>query len=702
MKTLPIFVALHPVPCEGKTPSEDNDSLSNHLRDSLRMSGFEDKASSNDILRFRFERLISALVAVHESLDSFRNNSSTSINENHTLPVKFIFHYIGHSNDPLPAFCESGSTIWSSLQNEKLHVSRALKLKWPDLQEIKKPIHCHFELEDEGLYRAEYTQKPDFNTERLFKYRHLLLNGAERECYYCGLCSHKPAKCPSKMLTMETQGIQSLGYMSFQQINDAFVKVFQNPDVVHKKLSAGIKPKQLKSDKELLVYTSFFDLFRVFQPRFLYKIAFTKVQKWLDLTSNEAQKLVLDDSNLNLAIDCLRVGQYEKAEKKFLAATGHQEEKLFYAYVGLALVALEKGRVQDMGHFLDTACSNATKEKEKIYIYLLLARYFKITGNLWKAQNNLVSALKIKHDLVEANYLNALIEVASGFSEKAMRDLRATLSGPREFFMVLMLDPQLLPFHGFIDEILQAKQEVMRKEADEQIALARNAAETTILWLGKDDKHEKDLNTTIEGIQKQYDISNYYDIIDVINKGKELIVLCNEIKETCLDEITNKTKILGKGLNAIVSFWNSYPHKIFFKKNLTQINAIKEKFNRLKSLIKSKKSESYQQGLALIIEIEKINTELQKSLYKMKTVAVFIRNLKIYGRKLVICEAIFLIILLPLGLAFFPDSAYATNSAIQRKVFLITGLLIGPITALSLSFRELNKKKTSPTAAKKR
>nr|MBF0220865.1 hypothetical protein [Desulfobulbaceae bacterium] len=698
MKTLPIFVALHPTPGEGETPSEEHNSLASHLRDSLRMSGFEDKASNNDILRFRFERLISALVAVHESLDSFRNNSTTSKNEKQTLPVKFIFHYISHRADPLPAYCESGSTLWSSLQNEKLHVSRALKLKWPELQEIKKPLHCRFELEDEGLYRAEYTQKPDFHTERLFKYRHLLLNGSEQECYYCGLSNHKPSKCPSKMLTMESQGIQNLGYISFQQINDAFVKVFQNPDAVHKKLSAGIKPNQLKNDHELLVYTSFFDLFRVFQPRFLYKITFTKAQKWQDLISNEAQRLVLDDSNLNLAIDCLRVGQYEKGEKKFLAATGHQEEKLFYAYVGLALVALEKGRIQDMGHFLDTACSNATKEKEKVYIYLLLARYFKITGNLWKAQNNLASALKIKHDLIEANYLNALIEVASGFSEKAMGELRTTLNGPREFFMILMLDPQLLPFHGFIDEILQAKQEIMRKEADEQMVLARTTAEATTLWLGKGDQNEKGLNKRLEALQQQHNVSNYYDIIDVINKSKDLIVLCNEIKETCLDEIANKTKRLGKALNKVISFWNLFPHKRFFKKTLGQISAIKEKISLVQKLIKSKKSESYQQGLAHIVEIEKINGDLQKSLHTMKKVAVFMDNFKIFGRKLVLFEVIFLLVLLPLGLALFPESSFATNSAIQRKIFLITGCLIGPITALSLAFSEISKRNIGQTS----
>jgi len=696
MKTLPIFVALHPSLTDGEALlGKHYSDFVNHLRNALRMSGFEDKASSAELLRFRFERLISALVAVHEALDTFRN-SFLKNQKPFTLPVKFIFHYIEHKNSPLPAFCETGSPLWSSLQNEKLYVDRALKLKWPDLQEINKEIRCRFELEDEGVYLAVFAQKPKFSSERLFMYRHLLLNGTQGECYYCGMRSHLPAKCPSKMLTMDTQGIQHLGYLSFQQINDIFVKVFQNPGSVQSKLAAGITPSQLKSDHELLVYTAFFDLSRVFQPRFLHKIAFAKMNKWVDVTSNSTTKLILDDSNLNFGLDCLRVGKYDEAEEKFLAATGHQQPKVFYAYVGLALLALEKGRLQDMGHFLDTACSNASKEKEKVYIYLLLARYFKLTGNLWKAQNSLASLFKIAHTLVEANYLNALIEISSGFSEKAMDELRTTLHGPREYFMVLMLEPQLLPFHGFIDEILQAKREVINKGAREQLALARSAADDTLLWLEKDDAREKELTKTITDIQQQYDSSNLYDMFDVIENSRELCARCKEITENCLDEVTNKTKLLNRGFNKFVSFWNLFPYKSFFSKIPTQTNALKKQLFSLQTLAKKRTPEDYKRALALLVETENRMNDLQKSTITMKRVALMIGYLKTYVRKLILTESILLLVLLPLGLVLLPNSLYTVNASAKHNIFLITGLIFAPTIALALAVRELFRRTTPP------
>ena len=45
-----------------------------HLQDALRKSGFEDKASSPDLLIFRFERLVAALITVYEALDTFRSD----------------------------------------------------------------------------------------------------------------------------------------------------------------------------------------------------------------------------------------------------------------------------------------------------------------------------------------------------------------------------------------------------------------------------------------------------------------------------------------------------------------------------------------------------------------------------------------------------------------------------------------------------
>ena len=481
-----ILVALRPSGGQNNNLLGGNSAIfTKHVRETMRTSGFEDKASSTGLFIFRFERLISALISIHEALETFRAEYLKQ-SEEQTLPIKFIFHYIENKGELMPTFCDQGSTAWDHIKKEQLYVSRTLKLQWPELVADNIDLRCTFHLEEEGLYRTDFLQQPEFNSVRLFQYRHLPLRGRQQECFYCGMQNHGPGSCPSKFLDIDIMAIKDLGYLSFPEINKVFREVFLNTEGVRNKLAAGVKQGQLRKDHELLVYISYLDINRIFQTRFLQKITFSKYAKWDAFYASD--KVVQDDANLHIGLDCLRVGKYDQAEKKFLAGTGHQEEKLFYAYVGLAFVALERGRMRDMGHFLDTAYSNATNEKEKIYINLLLCRYFRLFGDMWKAQQTVKTLQSLKHNLFVARYFNALIEVSGGFSEQAMTELRSMLSGPQEYFMVLMLDPQLLPFHGFIDEILQTKLEMLGKEANQQLAEARAEAEELSIWLGLEDK----------------------------------------------------------------------------------------------------------------------------------------------------------------------------------------------------------------------
>lgn len=685
-----ILVALYPVATKG---DEEEGATLGSFKEALRLamgqSGVEDKTSSEEVLVYRFERLSYAMTTLYESFEAFRKDGFNGA-EGAPLPLKVILHYIESKADAKPAFCHAEASEWGAIQCEFFYVTRGLKLHWHQLLGEKKEIPCNFNLEDCGLYRVEFRRRPDFTTIKLFNYRHLIAQGTQKVCFYCGRRDHEPKKCPSKLLNMDSRGLHMLGYYSFKKINELSPKVFSSTHDLSSKLLAGTNKSQLKKDPELFLFVAYLDVFFLFQLRFLIKAAFSPYAKWEAVLASE--KIQVDDSNLNMALDCLRVGKYDEAEKKLMAATDHQQDNMFYGYIGLAFLALERNRLQDMGHYLDTALSNAKGEKEKIYINLLLCRYFRLMGDLWKAQYALKALMKVSSDLPEARYMRVTIELASGFSEKSLADLRSILNVTREYFMIIMLDPQLLPQQGFIDEMLQSRLDSVAKDAMEQISLARSDVADMQLWLEEGDSSLKSLVDSLAMLESQCKTKHYYDLVDIWENSRELCGECKEIRERCLDELQEKKDKRGKRYNDFVLYWRSYPYKNVFKGVSFILAEIGPKLTDVDRYVKIGTAESYGLGSKLYGEIEEAMQGLEKTFQKMESFVELCDKIKLFGRKLLIIEGVCLLltILQPLLSTFLPESNIG-ESLLQTRDYLVIFLAVAPIIAFTLTLIELSK-----------
>jgi len=132
-------------------------------------------------------------------------------------------------------------------------------------------------------------------------------------CFYCGMQNHRPGQCPSKLLSMEHNGLDSVGYLSFEQIRKAYEKAFSNPAAMVAVVAAGVDPQQIRKNPGLMAFVGFFDINRVYQIRFLWNLAFSRYSKWQ--SAFKAQPVQADNKNLQLGLDCLRVGKYGQAEE---------------------------------------------------------------------------------------------------------------------------------------------------------------------------------------------------------------------------------------------------------------------------------------------------------------------------------------------------------------------------------------------------
>jgi hypothetical protein len=401
-----------------------------------------------------------------------------------------------------------------------------------------------------------------------------------------------------------------------------------------------------------------------------------------------------------MGLDCLRVGQYAQAQEFFNAESVRREGKQFHAVIGQAFLALETGRVQDMGRFLDRAHSLASLEKDRIYNGLLLSRYYELLGDIWKTKDVVKSILNIKPDCEEAQYRMIQLEVKDGYNEMAFKQLQALAVDRKDFFIMALMDPLLLPVHGFIEEVLTSKIQVVAKNANEKLVEAISECNELRSWF--DEGNEKmDANfKMLANLEKQYKRKSYFDILDVITRGQNLIYSCKQLRDESLDALDEKIDELAVGYEKHLSFWNNYEYSFLFNKFQAGLGGIKQELLRARRLIKNASGEGYRKALELVAAAGKDVEKLNKKINRMLWVKMVLDGVKLFGKKLLIAEAIlvvFAVLLFPVLSAVLPGTPAAglvkflKDSYFQKQTILVVVLLLAPFVAFSLTIWDLRE-----------
>ena len=689
---LPILVAVRPITYHGERQLGNKwTHLVHSLRALLQKKSVEESESSEGLMLFSFNHPYSAYSSVFQSLETVKREQGWKDSQG-TVPVQIVFH-LSSKSDPGTAVRELSSNLWNFLQQEKPYVTRALKVQWDQFMAGKDLPEHSFENEGEGVFRLVFTSTAALiKSEELFPCRDLPLRGKTEECFYCGMNSHAPAVCPSKFLTMDMRGLADVGYVPFPLLVESFKKVFANQKSVVNLLAAGVDPAKIRKNVALLVYVAYFDIFKVFQPRFLWNLTFSSFAKWG--AAEKSESLKINNRHMQFGLDYLRVGKYAQAEEAFSAERLNREGKPFYAAIGQAFVALEKGRVHDMGGFLDRAQSLASLEKERIYNGLLLTRYYNLIGDYWKAKETVTFTLKNKLDCSEVLYYQIQLEAATDFNESMFKQLQMLVLEQKNFFMAAMMDPRLLPVHGFVEEMLSAKVHTVTQKAKENMARAKIECDELLHWFDED--HEKmQLNvTTLANLEKQFQRKSYYDLLNVAAKAKALIHAARQLREESLDVLKEKIDAHRILYEKYQKFWNAYSYKPFFKKFQTTLAEVPKIVNLMRKLIKESSGKEYRDAVVLEEKLEKNLEGLKQTLGRMLWIKTAMEAVKRFGKYLIYSELVLagvgigLIFLLSMAL---PDSSgaglfkFISDPWFQKQAMFIITLLIAPLVALSLT-----------------
>ncbi|MEA2084288.1 MAG: hypothetical protein U9O82_08625 [Thermodesulfobacteriota bacterium] len=696
-KNLSILVAVRALSHKGKRLIGDSWlKFLYGLRTYLQHTGAEDKESSDELLLFTYTHPYNAFSSLFESLEKIKSelNWKESLGP---VPIQIIFH-LEEPGEISSRIREISSDIWDMLQMEFPYVSRPLKNRWDQLMAEKKLPPHFFESEGEGFFRLEIKDKSSIRRENLFPCRDLVLRGGKAECFYCGMTNHEPQSCPGKFLTMEMNGLDDAGYLPFDTLTRVFRQIFSDPARIRKILSSGVSPSQIRKDPALQVFIAYFDLFRIYQPRFLWHMAFTTYSGWDAVFRTD--KMNIDSRTLHMGLDCLRVGQYVQAEKFFKKELNKNGGKKFYAAIGQAFSSLELGRERDFQNFLEKAKNMADSDQKQTYINLLLSRFYDLSGSLWRGSESVGEILNKHPGCFEANYRKIQINVKEGHGENMFNSLQSLTLDNREYFMIALMDPMLMQIHGMTEDMLSARFDGLKGNAGENLAIARSACDELKLWVGKTDRSVQANFQTLANLVKQYDRKSYYDIHDVAEKSKALTFACQRIMNEKIQELKEKVDSVISRWVKYDNYWKAYPFKSMFKPFINGLIGARKKLTHARDLVGTNKPESCERAEGLLdVAIHELD-EIKPIYFRMARVLMFLKGARIFVSKLIITEVVLGLIGITL---FFVLNRFLTATVpgeivkllsdpwFQKQSLFFGTLFIAPLVALGLTVRGLNK-----------
>ncbi len=668
------------------------------LRDELRRHGAEHKLSTDALLIFTFTGHYSAFSALLSSFEATKQAHHWPAASGPT-PIQFIIDLLPEDT-PLTAASLPDKKIWDEIQHESIYIGPALVRIWQEFStQTKFPSHQLLN-SSSGYTKITFKDHDLGKQEPLLAYRNLPVAQSGKECFYCGMTTHQPAHCPSKMLGMDSWGLGEVGYLTFEELNTIYKKVFPEKKSVIARLAEGVKTVSLRKDKELLVFVAFFDLSAIFQLRFLWNYAFSSYSKWSTIFKTD--KVKIDNRNLHMGLDCLRVGQYEQAEELLQSELKRQDGHRFAANIALALLSLECNRTSDVGLYLETARNLTKTAAEAIYINLLLSRHFELLKDFWNAKESVTNALKEDYDCLDVQYRRIQLSLReSRVNDKEFKQLRSLVLGQKDIFIKSLIDPSFTPIQGILDETLLNQYKTIAQDAEHNLNSAISEVKQLSMWLDKKDKRNIANKKSIAELQKQLEEKSYFHLLDVSEKANGIFFECRRLRKAQADQLELELDRHNRQLETYHTFWKRYPYKRFHQGfPLILIPALNSCRKAIK-LLKENSSSTTKEAIELAKIVKTGFKSTEKEYRRLLLIRTVMNGLKVFATKLIICEAIALLLV---ALTFPAITATLSNtpsldwliqlssdSGVQKRSFLIATLFIAPFIALSWALIELQR-----------
>lgn len=698
---LPLLLTIRTLPQQGeKIKGSRWLPFIDFLRDELRVYGSESNFSSDELLIYSFSKGLEAFPILLSALSKSKQEHDWHSSSG-PCPIQIVMGLITSGENEISTMIPADD-ILDTLHHEVIYITSELEQIWQTaVNELNNFPEHTIQSDDSALNRVVFLNHDVGKKPKLLAFRALPVSGPGKECFYCGMTSHQPSQCPSKHLSMSSWALGNVGYLTFAQLNTLYKEVFPEKPALVAELAAGVNTAQIRKHAKLLTFISFFDISVVFQPRFLWNFVFSGYSQWDSIFLSD--RLKIDNHNLHLGMDCLRVGQLEQAMEILDKENKRKDGNRFAANIALAFCAMEMNRESDMVRYLNESRNLAHHTREVIYVNLLLSRHFELSKNSWNAKEAVANALKADYDCLDVLYRRIQLAVQEGgLSDRELKQLRSLIVGQKEIFIKALIDPQMIPIQGLIEEILSHQQSVISVDAHKNFKTARIEAKALEVWLPKEDRRLEENKTSLEQLEKKLARKSYFDLLDVSERCNGLLVTCRRLRKDYSERLDKEIVQLGIRLDSYITYWKGYEYKTFSKEFQTSLTATTRKTQHAQLLLKENKNESTRQAIALSKETHAEFAHIKKEYNRLLWIRTTLNGLKIFAKRLLISEVSIIVLLaisFPMVSTFLADSPsfsnlaeLAGNKEVQKNIAIIASIFLAPFISLAWTMMELQNK----------
>jgi len=544
---------------------------------------------------------------------------------------------------------------------------------------------------DQGFHRLIPGDGKSQNGGVLFLYQKAMVQGDHEPCFYCGDRRHEPAQCPSKTVPETTHGLERLGYMPLDRINELFFESLNAPASQKDIPADGTSPTS-----ENLAELAFFELKKVYQLRFLRTLWNATTDHWNRIQAQE------EDAGRGGLIwigqDCIRVSNLGQAEAVLKSAL-EKSPGDYRALTALGFVSVEKGNPAGAKRLFKQSLECANTTPMKIFSRFLLARVHELNGELRHAEEHIRKILHMDGLCSEALYQDMVYRFRKGNHSDGLRRLRKLIDGNRKYFVAALIDPELADAGNRIHPELRAILERAREEASRLSLRAQEDIEVMEKLMGEDAGEMRTPRSYLEKIRELSATDGYFNHLDVIHYATAIIQTAQKSHEQARRKLLRAHDKLRKRLDACTSLVRGYPYSSLLGSLPQNLARVEQKTLAIRDVIRTNALGEFKKALSSARELASEMGRLEQKIQRLERMRRGIAFAVDFMKKILILEGAIVFV----SLLLFPVVGHylnflapslrfsAENIWVYQKGVLLLGGGIGLFLAFLMSAKKLGE-----------
>lgn len=475
-----------------------------------------------------------------------------------------------------------------------------------------------------------------------------LISGGESPCFYCGLRSHLPRKCPSR--TIQPGNVQVTELSRFARLDlDALPAVLAGlekqlaPDVLR-----GLSHLLGEKDEAGLVVRSFFEVAMVCQLRMMGLVWRAKGKEWPRGIEEQRPQT---DAQLWEALESLRTGSQEriaeKVDRVVLSSPKNYQPRLL-----LGFMAMERDEFKRAAGFWEEAESLAYTSLQRSYIQLLQGRLREVAGDFPEAIRLYGRALSESPRFSQARYRQAVCLIKSGYLNESQALIRELIRDNPDYFSAVLLDPELEGGRSHLLADLWEVWDEAKTRAAEVIGAVEHLPDLLAKWLPSDHDAYGLFRARIEDLNTYAGVNNYASMARLLRGTIAIRADIQARVKKDIQELANRRTAIRERLKAIQREASWFP----FPSMLGSFNRLFNSCGEGVSLVGHLDlyvPEKFRQGHEAMREAEHNLAKLEKKLLLLQGVRNGILFLLLSGKYLLIFEIVALVLAGGFSLALY-------------------------------------------------